>query len=49
MIKTEIPTMKNHINGEWVDSSSKEVEAVPNPANGTIIAYVPFLVKKMLI
>lgn len=41
MIKTEIPTMKNHINGEWVDSSSKEVEAVPNPANGTIIAYVP--------
>ncbi len=34
MITTEIKRVKNHINGEWVESTGTEVEAVPNPATG---------------
>lgn len=41
MMKTDAKTMKNNINGEWVDSTGTEVEEVINPANGNIIAYVP--------
>ena len=48
MITTEIKRVKNHINGEWVESTGTEVEAVPNPATGKIIAYVPLFRKKML-
>ncbi|MGR5907665.1 aldehyde dehydrogenase family protein [Bacillus paranthracis] len=48
MITTEIKRVKNHINGEWVESTGTEVEAVPNPATGKIIAYVPLSPKKML-
>lgn len=46
MITTEIKRVKNHINGEWVESTGTEVEAVPNPATGKIIAYVPLSPKE---
>lgn len=46
MIITEIKRVKNHINGEWVESTGTEVEAVPNPATGKIIAYVPLSPKE---
>ncbi|MEI5906288.1 CoA-acylating methylmalonate-semialdehyde dehydrogenase [Bacillus spongiae] len=45
MISTD-QKMKNHINGEWVDAISTEIEAVPNPATGQIIAYVPLSEKE---
>ncbi|MFJ7755522.1 CoA-acylating methylmalonate-semialdehyde dehydrogenase [Peribacillus muralis] len=45
MITTNIKRMKNHINGEWVDSNGTEVEEVINPATGKIIAYVPLSLK----
>ena len=41
MIKTDIKKIRNHINGEWVNSTSSETESVPNPSNGKIIAHVP--------
>ncbi|MDM5188569.1 CoA-acylating methylmalonate-semialdehyde dehydrogenase [Bacillus sp. DX4.1] len=46
MITTDIKRVKNHINGEWVESTGTEVEAVPNPATGKIIAYVPLSPKE---
>ncbi|MFO1443858.1 CoA-acylating methylmalonate-semialdehyde dehydrogenase [Bacillus sp. Bva_UNVM-123] len=46
MIKTNIRKIQNHINGEWVNSSSSEIESVPNPANEEIIAYVPLSSKE---
>lgn len=46
MIITEVKRVKNHIDGQWVESTGKEVEAVPNPANGQIIAYVPLSTKE---
>ncbi|MEH6892405.1 CoA-acylating methylmalonate-semialdehyde dehydrogenase [Bacillus sp. JJ864] len=45
MIITDVKKMKNHINGEWVDSTGTEIETVPNPANGKVIAYVPLSTK----
>ncbi|MGE6378472.1 CoA-acylating methylmalonate-semialdehyde dehydrogenase [Peribacillus muralis] len=45
MITTNIKKLKNHINGEWVDSNGTEVEEVINPATGKIIAYVPLSLK----
>ncbi|MFJ7365913.1 CoA-acylating methylmalonate-semialdehyde dehydrogenase [Peribacillus frigoritolerans] len=45
MIKTNIKKMQNNINGEWVDSTGTDVEEVINPADGTIIAYVPLSTK----
>src|SRR5690554_3044906 len=35
------PTLQNYIGGQWVDSRSSEVEAVPNPATGKVMALVP--------
>ncbi len=37
-----IPIMKNYINGEWVESKSKETGDVWCPASGEKIAQVPF-------
>ena len=34
-------TVKNFINGQWVESSSSQMEEVPNPATGEVIARVP--------
>lgn len=46
MIITEVKRVKNHIDGQWVESTGKEVETVPNPANGQTIAYVPLSTKE---
>ena len=48
MITTEIKRVKNHINGEWVESTGTEVEAVPNPATGKLSLTFHYLQKKML-
>lgn len=36
-----VRTLKNFINGQWVESSSSQLEEVPNPATGEAIARVP--------
>ncbi len=41
MIATDAQKLQNHINGEWVNSSSTKTESVPNPANGKLLAHVP--------
>lgn len=41
MANTVVSTLKNYINGEWVESGSGKQEAVFNPATGEVIAYVP--------
>ncbi|WP_205672259.1 CoA-acylating methylmalonate-semialdehyde dehydrogenase [Ammoniphilus sp. YIM 78166] len=43
MIKTVNQTqdLKNFISGHWVESTSGKKEAVPNPATGEILAYIP--------
>ncbi|SFK31826.1 malonate-semialdehyde dehydrogenase (acetylating) / methylmalonate-semialdehyde dehydrogenase [Halobacillus dabanensis] len=46
MLTIKAEKVKNHINGEWVESTGKEIEEIPNPANGKIIAYVPLSSKE---
>lgn len=41
MIETEVKVVKNYIGNQWVDSKGTEKEAVPNPATGETLAYVP--------
>ena len=36
-----VQTLKNYIGGQWVESTSKQMEEVPNPATGEVIARVP--------
>ncbi|GAA3312822.1 hypothetical protein GCM10020331_001460 [Ectobacillus funiculus] len=36
-----VQTLKNYIGGQWVASTSKQIEEVPNPATGEVIARVP--------
>jgi len=40
-VKTQVMTIKNYINGEWIESASGRYDQVPNPATGEIIAQVP--------
>ncbi|MDQ0245022.1 malonate-semialdehyde dehydrogenase (acetylating)/methylmalonate-semialdehyde dehydrogenase [Bacillus fengqiuensis] len=39
--EAKVQTLKNFIGGEWIESTSNKTEAVPNPATGEILAYVP--------
>ena len=48
MITTEIKRVKNHINGEWVESTGTEVEAVPNQRLEKLSLTFHYLQKKML-
>jgi len=41
MNKTVVKTLKNYINGEWVESNALQTEEVYNPATGEVIARVP--------
>ncbi|PEK99514.1 CoA-acylating methylmalonate-semialdehyde dehydrogenase [Bacillus sp. AFS017336] len=41
-------TLKNYIGGKWIESTSKQVADVPNPATGEIIARVPLSTKEDL-
>ncbi|MFB9276723.1 CoA-acylating methylmalonate-semialdehyde dehydrogenase [Cohnella cellulosilytica] len=38
---SEPRVLRNFIGGEWVESASDRTEAVPNPATGETLAYVP--------
>jgi len=37
----EAKTLKNYVNGEWVEAKSSETAPVYNPATGEVIAHVP--------
>lgn len=41
MIQT-VETLKNYINGEWVEAKSVKTEKVINPATGEVLAEVPY-------
>lgn len=41
MTTDTVQTLKNFINGKWVESTSDQTEVVPNPATGEVLAYVP--------
>jgi malonate-semialdehyde dehydrogenase (acetylating)/methylmalonate-semialdehyde dehydrogenase len=47
-MSTEITTLKNFINGVWVESSSSKSEPVYNPATEAVLAYVPLSSRKDL-
>ncbi|MEK4030534.1 MULTISPECIES: CoA-acylating methylmalonate-semialdehyde dehydrogenase [Bacillaceae] len=38
VVMKDVKTVKNFINGQWIESSSQKVEEVPNPATGEVIA-----------
>lgn len=46
MTQTKVEHIKNFIHGEWVASSSDQVEPVYNPATDDLIAYVPMSSKE---
>ncbi|VEN74003.1 Malonate-semialdehyde dehydrogenase 2 [Candidatus Desulfarcum epimagneticum] len=48
MPTTTIPTVKNYINGQWVESKAREFSDVWNPAKGEKIARTPLGVREDL-
>ncbi|WP_100011242.1 CoA-acylating methylmalonate-semialdehyde dehydrogenase [Lentibacillus sediminis] len=46
MVLTQEETVKNYINGEWVEAVSDKSEKVFNPATGEVIAHVPVSAKE---
>jgi len=42
----ERKTLKNYVNGEWIEPKSNETQPVYNPATGDVIAYVPISKKE---
>lgn len=44
-VTSEVKKLKNYINGEWVESTSRQTETVVNPATGEVIAQVPLSTK----
>ncbi|MFO7837598.1 MAG: CoA-acylating methylmalonate-semialdehyde dehydrogenase [Candidatus Thorarchaeota archaeon] len=38
---TKTPLLRNYINGEWIESESKDIRDILNPATGETIARVP--------
>ncbi|KRF61378.1 methylmalonate-semialdehyde dehydrogenase [Bacillus sp. Soil768D1] len=47
-VTKNVQTLKNYIGGQWIESTSKQVEEVPNPATGEVIARVPLSTRKDL-
>ena len=45
-VNSQVKTLQNYINGEWVDSLSSQTETVVNPATGEAIAEVPLSTKE---
>jgi len=43
-----VQILKNYIGGQWVESSSTQMEEVPNPATGEVIARVPLSTREDL-
>ncbi|MCU5583310.1 CoA-acylating methylmalonate-semialdehyde dehydrogenase [Bacillus toyonensis] len=48
VVTKNVQTLKNYIGGQWIESKSKQVEDVPNPATGETIARVPLSTKEDL-
>lgn len=49
MVATNIAqTLQNYIGGQWVESTGNQVEEVPNPATGELIARVPLSTREDL-
>ncbi|CAM4019445.1 CoA-acylating methylmalonate-semialdehyde dehydrogenase [Bacillus paramycoides] len=48
VVTKNVQTLKNYIGGQWIESTSKQVEDVPNPATGEVIARVPLSTKEDL-
>jgi malonate-semialdehyde dehydrogenase (acetylating)/methylmalonate-semialdehyde dehydrogenase len=46
-VTAEIRKIRNFIGGQWCESSSRH-EAVPNPATGEVLAYVPYSAREEL-
>jgi malonate-semialdehyde dehydrogenase (acetylating)/methylmalonate-semialdehyde dehydrogenase len=44
----EVQMLKNYIGGQWVESASEQIEEVPNPATGQIIARIPISTREEL-
>ncbi|CAH0297470.1 CoA-acylating methylmalonate-semialdehyde dehydrogenase [Peribacillus sp. Bi134] len=44
----EVQMLKNYIGGQWVESASEQIEEVPNPATGEIIARIPISTREEL-
>ncbi|MGG1400089.1 CoA-acylating methylmalonate-semialdehyde dehydrogenase [Bacillus salipaludis] len=43
-----VQTLKNYIGGQWVESTSNQIEEVPNPATGEVIARLPLSTREEL-
>lgn len=43
--KTKVEKLRNYIHGEWVESHSEQYEAIPNPATGETLSFVPLSAK----
>ncbi|MBP1947889.1 CoA-acylating methylmalonate-semialdehyde dehydrogenase [Virgibacillus litoralis] len=41
-------TLKNYVNGEWIESNAEKTESVYNPATGEVIAKVPISTREDL-
>ncbi|RRN68128.1 CoA-acylating methylmalonate-semialdehyde dehydrogenase [Peribacillus simplex] len=48
VVTQNVQTLKNFIGGKWIESTSKQVEDVPNPATGEVIARVPLSTREDL-
>jgi len=46
MTQQQVLTLKNYINGKWVESKSNQTEPVYNPATGEVMSYTPISTKK---
>ncbi|MDM5309743.1 CoA-acylating methylmalonate-semialdehyde dehydrogenase [Peribacillus frigoritolerans] len=44
----EVQMLKNYIGGQWLESASEQIEEVPNPATGEIIARLPISTREEL-
>lgn len=47
-VTQDLQILKNYIGGQWVDSLSTQIEEVPNPATGEILARVPLSTREDL-
>ncbi|MGG2092393.1 CoA-acylating methylmalonate-semialdehyde dehydrogenase [Bacillus sp. S13(2024)] len=48
VVTNSVQTLKNYIGGQWIESTSKQVEEVQNPATGEVIARVPLSTREDL-
>lgn len=46
VVTKNVQTLKNYIGGQWIVSTRKQFEEVPNPATGEVIARVPLSIRE---